>query len=70
MLEFLCGTSGEVVTRSMLADHVWGERYGLAVEPDRGVHHRLRKKIERADAPRLLHTVRGAGYSCAGARAG
>jgi DNA-binding response OmpR family regulator len=62
LLEFLMRHAGEVVTRSMLADHVWGERYDSLSNLIEVFINRLRKKIETDGAPRLLHTVRGAGY--------
>ena len=63
LLEFLLRHAGEVVTRSMLADHVWGERYDSLSNLIDVFVNRLRKKIEMDGAPRLLHTVRGAGYT-------
>jgi len=62
LLEYLMRHAGEVVTRSMLADHVWGERYDSLSNLIEVFINRLRKKIESEGAPRLLHTVRGAGY--------
>lgn len=62
LLEFLMRHAGEVVTRSMLADHVWGERYDSLSNLIEVFVNRLRKKLETDGAPRLLHTVRGAGY--------
>jgi two-component system copper resistance phosphate regulon response regulator CusR len=62
LLELLMRHSGEVVTRSMLADQVWGERYDSLSNLIEVFINRLRRKIENADGPRLLHTVRGAGY--------
>ena len=62
LLEFLMRHAGEVVTRSMLADHVWGERYDSLSNLIEVFVNRLRRKLEADGAPRLLHTVRGAGY--------
>jgi len=52
----------KVLTRDVIMDHVWsydfeGESNVLEV-----YIRYLRNKIEAADAPRLIHTVRGAGY--------
>ena len=47
----------------MLADHVWGEHFDSLSNLIEVFITRIRKKIERDDAPRLLHTIRGAGYS-------
>jgi DNA-binding response OmpR family regulator len=62
MLEFLIRHNGEVVTRAMLADHVWGERYDSLSNLIEVFVNRLRKKIEGGGESRMLHTVRGAGY--------
>ena len=63
VLELLMRHAGEIVTRSMLADQVWGERYDSLSNLIEVFINRLRRKIESADEPRLLHTVRGAGYT-------
>jgi DNA-binding response OmpR family regulator len=62
MLEFLIRHNGEVVTRAMLADHVWGERYDSLSNLIEVFVNLLRKKIEGGGESRMLHTVRGAGY--------
>ena len=62
ILEFLMRHAGEVVTRTMLAEHVWGEEYDTLSNLIEVFINRLRRKIEVEGAPRLLHTVRGAGY--------
>lgn len=62
VLELLMRHAGEIVTRSMLADQVWGERYDSLSNLIEVFINRLRRKMESADEPRLLHTVRGAGY--------
>jgi|ERR1700687_2419217 len=62
VLELLMRHAGEVVTRTMLAEHVWGDHYDSLSNLIEVFVNRLRKKIESDGAPRLLHTVRGAGY--------
>ena len=62
VLEFLMHHAGEVVTRTMLAEHVWGDHYDSLSNLIEVFINRLRKKTEAEGAPRLLHTVRGAGY--------
>ena len=63
MLEFLLENAGQVVTRTMLLEKVWGYHF----EPKTrviDVHmSRLRAKIDRDFPEPLLHTIRGAGYS-------
>ena len=62
VLECLMRHAGEVVTRTMLAEHVWGDHYDSLSNLIEVFVNRLRKKLEAGGAPRLLHTVRGAGY--------
>ena len=46
----------------MIAEHVWGFNWDrLTNVIDVYVNH-LRKKVEPADEPRLIHAVRGVGY--------
>ena len=62
ILEVLMRHSGQVVGRAELAERVW------QTEPDAftnliDIHvSNLRRKIEPAGAPRLIHTIRGHGY--------
>lgn len=62
VLEFLMRHADEVVTRTMLAEHVWGDHYDSLSNLIEVFVNRLRRKTELNGAPRLLHTVRGAGY--------
>ncbi len=62
VLEYLMRHAGEVVTRTMLAEQVWGDHYDSLSTLIEVFINRLRRKIESEAAPRLLHTVRGAGY--------
>ncbi len=62
VLEYLMRHAGEVVTRTMLAEHVWGDHYDSLSNLIEVFINRLRKKLEADGALRLLHTVRGAGY--------
>ena len=62
LLEYLMRHAGQVVTRTMIAEHVWGFNWDrLTNVIDVYVNH-LRKKVEPSDEPRLIHAVRGAGY--------
>jgi len=62
LLEYFLRNAGRVLTRQMIAQHVWG----LAFDAESNVIDvyvgYLRRKIERDRERRLLHTVRGAGY--------
>jgi len=62
ILEYLMRNGGQVVTRKMLNEHLWGEDWdGMTNVID--VHiNRLRSKVERGFEQHLIHTVRGRGY--------
>jgi DNA-binding response OmpR family regulator len=64
LLEFLMTRPGVVFSREQLLNAVWGQDRAIT---DRTVDVyilRLRQKIERDPAaPRLIHSVRGFGYS-------
>jgi DNA-binding response OmpR family regulator len=65
LLEFLMRHAGEVVTRTALGEHVWAEEHDTLTNlVDVHVSH-LRRKIDEAGAPPLVHTVRGRGYRLA-----
>lgn len=63
LLEFLMRNAGEVVTKNMLLKNVWG----LEFDPQTNVVEvhisRLRAQLDRGREKKLLHTVRGNGYS-------
>jgi len=62
MLEFLMRYAGQVVTRKMLSEHLWGEDWGgMTNVIDVHINH-LRRKIDRGHDEPLIHTVRGRGY--------
>jgi DNA-binding response OmpR family regulator len=62
LLAYLCQRAGTVVTKRELLAEVWHQPYGAA-DKTVDVHLSwLRRKLgETAEAPRLLHTVRGVG---------
>jgi len=62
LLEFLMRHAGQVVTRTMLLEEVWGYRYeerSNLIDVHIG---KLRRKLDEGDLPSLIHTVRGSGY--------
>jgi two-component system OmpR family response regulator len=65
LLEYLMRHAGDIVTRAMLLEHVWGCHF----DPQTNlidVHvSRLRQKIDKGFGRNLLHTVRGTGYRLA-----
>lgn len=62
LLEYLMRHPNRVVTRTMIAEHVWGYLYDNATNFI-DVHIRnLRRKLDDPFATKLIQTVRGAGY--------
>jgi DNA-binding response OmpR family regulator len=62
LLEYLLRHAGQVVTRTMIAEHVWNFTWDRMTNViDVYVNH-IRKKLEAQGEPRLIHAVRGAGY--------
>jgi two-component system OmpR family response regulator len=65
LLEYLMRHAGQVVTRTMLLEHVWDYHFDPQTNVIDVHVSRLRAKIDRGFEPQLLHTVRGAGYRLA-----
>ncbi len=62
LLEYLMRHAGQVVTRTMLLEHVWDYHFDPQTNVIDVHISRLRSKIDKAYDRPLLHTVRGAGY--------
>jgi len=62
LLEYLMRHAGQVVTRAMLLEHVWGYHFDPQTNVIDVHVSRLRQKIDKDFSPALLDTVRGAGY--------
>lgn len=62
LLEYLMRHAGQVVTRAMLLEHVWGYHFDPQTNVIDVHVSRLRQKIDRDFDVALLATVRGAGY--------
>lgn len=62
LLEFLARSSGRVVGRAEIAEHVWDEEFDPFSNLIEVYINRLRRKIDAPPARVLLHTRRGAGY--------
>ncbi len=63
LLEYLMRHSGEVVTRTMLLEHVWDFHFDPNTNVVETHVSRLRAKVDKPFDVPLIHTVRGAGYS-------
>jgi len=62
LLEYLMRHPGQVVTRAMLLEHVWGYHFDPQTNVIDVHVSRLRQKIDKDFESPLLTTVRGAGY--------
>jgi two-component system, OmpR family, response regulator len=62
LLEYLMRHAGQVVTRAMLLEHVWGYHFDPQTNVIDVHVSRLRQKIDKDFEFPLLNTVRGAGY--------
>ena len=62
LLEYFMRHAGSVVTRTMIAEHVWDINFDTDTNViDVYVSH-LRDKIDRSFKKKLIHTLRGRGY--------
>lgn len=62
LLEYLMRNRGRVLTRTMIAEHVWDYSFDSSTNVIDVYVNYLRKKIDAGREPKLLHTVRGVGY--------
>lgn len=63
LLEYLMQHADQVVTRTMLLEHVWDYHFDPQTNVIDVHVSRLRQKIDKDFDTPLLHTIRGAGYS-------
>ena len=62
ILRYLCMNKGIVLSREKIEEHIWNYDYaGGSNVVDVYIRY-LRKKIDEGFTPKLIHTVRGAGY--------
>jgi two-component system, OmpR family, response regulator MprA len=62
LLELFMLHPRQVLTRSVIFERVWGYDFGPDSNSLEVYVSYLRRKLEAAEEPRLLHTVRGVGY--------
>ena len=62
LLEYLMRNERIVVPRQRLLEEVWGYDPFATSNTIEVFVSNLRRKLEAGDEPRLLHTIRGAGY--------
>jgi DNA-binding response OmpR family regulator len=62
ILEYLMRANGRIVTRTMLAEHIWSyDVFNQSNVIDVYIRN-LRRKIDDSYSTKLLHTIRGSGY--------
>jgi DNA-binding response OmpR family regulator len=61
-LEYLMRNAGRCVTRAMIIEHVWNFSFDTMTNVVDVYINYLRKKIDHGFEPKLIHTIRGAGY--------
>jgi two-component system copper resistance phosphate regulon response regulator CusR len=62
LLSLLLRRAGEVISRSVIADQVWGINFDTDTNIVDVAIRRLRKKVDDPFPRKLIHTVRGMGY--------
>jgi DNA-binding response OmpR family regulator len=62
LLEFLMRHAGQVLTRTMIFEHVWGFHFDPGTNVIDVHIGRLRRKIDQPGQSSLIRTVRGSGY--------
>jgi len=62
LLEYLVRNRGNVLTRTMIAEHVWGYHFDSFSNVIDVCIRSLRAKIDDAFQTKLIHTIRGVGY--------
>ncbi len=62
LLEYLMRHPGRVLSKTMILSHVWGYSFDPGTNVVDVLVSRLRDKIDEGFDPKMIHTVRGAGY--------
>jgi len=62
LLEYLMIHSQQVITRTMISEHVWNEDFDSFTNVIDVYIRYLRNKIDKGFSKPLLHTIRGSGY--------
>ena len=62
LLAYLMHNSGKVVSKTMIMEHVWDYHFDPQTNVVEARICRLRDKIDKGFATKLIHTIRGVGY--------
>ena len=63
LLEFMMRNSGQILTRTMIFEAIWGYHFDPGTNLIDVHLGRLRRKIDRPGLAPLIHTIRGAGFA-------
>jgi two-component system OmpR family response regulator len=62
LLEYLMRSTGRVVTKTMILEHVWDYSFDPQTNVVDVLVHRLRSKVDKDFSKKMIHTLRGVGY--------
>jgi len=62
LLEYLMRNTGRVVSKTMIMEHVWDYNFDPQTNVVEARICRLRDKVDKGFAGKLIHTIRGVGY--------
>ena len=62
LLEYLMRNAGNIVTRTMISEHVWDINFDTFTNVIDVYINYLRNKVDSGFAEKMIHTVRGKGY--------
>ncbi|HMK75038.1 MAG TPA: response regulator transcription factor [Thermodesulfobacteriota bacterium] len=63
LLEYFMRNPDKVLTRTMISEHVWDYHFDSVTNVIDVYVNYLRRKIDREFEPKLIHTIRGVGYT-------
>jgi len=67
LLEFMARNPRRILSRELLRSQVWDQNLGVTPNVVEVYIGYLRKKVDAPGEPKLIRTVRGAGYTLKGA---
>ncbi len=63
LLEYLMINTGQVLTRTMISEHVWNDDFETFSNVINVYINYLKKKIDNGHTKQLIHSLRGVGYT-------
>ncbi|MDD5457505.1 MAG: response regulator transcription factor [Candidatus Margulisbacteria bacterium] len=63
LLEYLMRNAGTIVTRTMISEHVWDINFDTDTNVIDVYINYLRRKVDQGFETRIIHTIRGRGYT-------